>query len=323
MDKSTYFPLDFEAFWSAQKRKAEKSEWQGEWTERDYPISSIRLLNCTFTSFDGTPINGICLLPKHLKKGPLMICYPGYTGDKGFPSYFLKWAMLGLAVAVFDVRGQGLSPDHARYRRAAAVPGWMLLGADAPETYYFTNVIKDGWLQLQWLLSGGLPFSVQDVILNGSSQGGGLALASGALMTMDDDCYNPSFILSDWPFLSDFPDAVEEASEGPYMEIVQYGKRHDPLRRNWEDLMKTLSYVDSVHFASKITSPLYMAIGTADKVTPPSTVFNVFDASPSKEKHIEVYHGYVHEVNPFHEEKKLAYTAEKMSTYSYRKGENQ
>jgi cephalosporin-C deacetylase len=81
----------------------------------------------------------------------------------------------------------------------------------------------------------------------------------------------------------------------------------DPQYKTHETAMRTLGYIDCVHFCEKIHCPALMQIGLEDDVTPPSTVFAAFHNLSSNDKKIEVYPQFSHETNPFHEEKKLAF----------------
>ena len=140
----------------------------------------------------------------------------------------------------------------------------------------------------------------------GGSQGGGLAISAAGLDK------NIDFLVADWPFISHFERALEIATAGPYMEIVNYFKWNDPQYKKHSTIIKTLGYIDCVHFSQSITCPTLMGVGLEDSVTPPSTVFAAYNHLNSTEKQLEVYPQFVHEMNPFHEEKKLAFVANQL-----------
>lgn len=147
------------------------------------------------------------------------------------------------------------------------------------------------------------PYNITKLGVMGGSQGGGLAISAAGLES------SVEFLIADCPFISHFEKALEIAVSGPYMEIADYFKWNDPECDKYNEVLKTLGYIDSVHFCQKIKCATLMAVGLKDTVTPPLTVFAAFNHIQSVEKQIKVYPQFGHELNPFHEEKKLAFVA--------------
>ncbi|MFC4557972.1 acetylxylan esterase [Virgibacillus kekensis] len=294
-------PDNFDSFWFEQSNKMNDIQPQVTFEPRVYPVPTIDVVDITFKSWDETPLNGILVTPKATKACPVIVCFPGYTGSCGLPVDHLKWTSLGFAVYVFDVRGQGTSPDFGKYQNGSRIPGWMLQGIHSHENYYYTNVYKDILMQLKWIRSEDSPVHQTKLGVMGSSQGGGLALSTAGLDREVD------FVLADWPFLAHFRRALDVALSGPYMEIVNYFKWNDPQYKTHSQVMETLSYIDSLHFCETITCPVLMAAGLEDAITPPSTVFAAFNHIRSTNKMIEIYPQFTHELNPFHDEKKLEF----------------
>lgn len=299
-------PADFDSFWSKQKDRmtAIKPKVAVEW--RDYSVPTVEVADIAFESWDGTPLKGLLVKPKSVKKCPIVLSFHGYTGSRGLPIDYLKWTALGIAVLTFDIRGQGDSPDFAQYGNGSRIPGWMLNGIHEPENYYYTNVYRDILVQLNWMRASDFPITVTKLGLVGSSQGGGLALSAAGLDR------NVDFVVADFPFIAHFERALETALNGPYLEIVNYFKWNDPQYKTYEQVMLTLGYIDCVHFCDSISCPALLAIGLEDSVTPPSTVFAAYNHIHSSEKRIEVYPQFPHEINPFHEEKKLEFVMKQL-----------
>lgn len=297
-------PNDFDQFWHQQKEAMKTIEPKVKVKWRDYPVPTVEVADLTIESWDDTPLTGLFIKPKSAKECPVMMSFHGYTGSRGLPIDYLKWTSLGVAVYAFDVRGQGDSPDFANYANGSRIPGWMLHSIQDPASYYYTNVYKDILLQLQWIKSPLAPMKPTKLGLAGASQGGGLALSAASLEE------NIDFVIADFPFMTHFDRALEVALSGPYMEIVNYFKLHDPEYKTYDQVMRTLGYIDSIHFCDSIICPTFMAIGLEDSTTPPSTAFAAFNHIRSSEKSIEVYPQFTHEPNPFHEEKKLSFINE-------------
>lgn len=297
-------PNDFWDFWDKEKEKLQQSPVNVRIDWRNYPVPTVEVADLLMTSWDGTPLKGLLVKPKRMVKGPVIIGFHGYTGTRGLPVDYMKWTLIGVAIVIFDVRGQSESPDYASYENGSRVPGWMLNGIYNPERYYFTNVYRDVLTQLNWVRSDEFPIHVTKLGAMGGSQGGGLSLVAAGLDQKLD------FLLSDYPFLAHFERALEIALSGPYMEFTTFFKWNDAQYETYEEVLRTLGYVDCVHFCERITCPTLMSIGLEDAVTPPSTVFAAFHHLESVQKTLEVYPQFEHEFNVFHEEKKIKFVVD-------------
>jgi cephalosporin-C deacetylase len=291
-------PNDFAEFWREQKYIVRNSSTRCELTRRNYPVKEVEVYDLVLYSFDETPIKGVLVKPVKDGEIPLIHVFHGYTGDSALVADYLKWALLGIAVVSFDVRGQGKTPDYARYDNGSRTPGWMIQGILDRNNYYFVNVYKDIIAQLEWSKNS-LPFKIGTMGALGASQGGGLALAAAGLEP------EIKFMVADWPFITHFERVLEEATAGPYLEIVQYFKNIDPQYNTYKKVMDTISYMDALNFCPDISAPALMGIGMLDNVTPPSAAFAAYNHLNSEDKKMEVYPQYVHEPNPFHEEKRI------------------
>lgn len=300
-------PKDFDAFWQRHKQSVNEIEPHVAVEYRSYPAPTVDVFDLIIDSWDGTPLHGVLVKPKGMTFCPVMLSFAGYTGDRGRPIDYLKWTSLGVAIYSFDIRGQGDSPDHAKYPNGSRIPGWILQGIKDPEKYYYTHVYKDILLQLKWIRSNHKVVNPSKIGLVGSSQGGGLALSTAGLDG------NIDFVVADYPFITHFEKALEVAKTGAYLELINYFKIHDPQHKTYDQVMQTLGYVDSLHFCEQITCPVLMSTGLEDTSTPSITAFAVYNHIHSREKTIEVYPNYMHEGIPEHEEKKLTFIRERTS----------
>ncbi|MGW0654440.1 acetylxylan esterase, partial [Streptomyces umbrinus] len=114
-----------------------------------------------------------------------------------------------------------------------------------------------------------------------------------------------SAVAPDVPFLCDYPRATTLTDRDPYREIGNYLKTH---RGRTEQVLRTLSYFDGVHFAARGRAPALFSAALEDQTCPPSTVFAAFNAWGHDDKAIEVYDFNDHEGGgPFQEAVKLAW----------------
>jgi cephalosporin-C deacetylase len=154
----------------------------------------------------------------------------------------------------------------------------MTLGIDDPQSYYYRRVFTDAVLAVDAARAHPL-VDPDRVVLQGGSQGGGIALAASALTT------GLVGVVADVPFLCGFRRAIGLVDTHPYAEITQYLHAH----RGAEDrVLRTLSYFDGINFAARATAPALFSVGLMDEVCPPSTVFAAYNHYAA-EKRIEVY----------------------------------
>ena len=114
--------------------------------------------------------------------------------------------------------------------------------------------------------------------MSGSSQGGGLALASAALV--------PQVVAvchADVPFLCDIQRAITLAPDAPYTEVPEF------LAHNVDLIpaaLDTLRYVDCALLARRITARCLFSVGLMDTICPPSTVFAAYNEITCGQGHI-------------------------------------
>lgn len=299
-------PEDFTAFW--QKKKARVLQYEPEVTINwiDYPVPTIDVGEITLISWDSTPIHGLIVKPKGVAQGPVICSYHGLTGHKGFPVDYLKWTNLGVTAIAFDVRGQGTTPDYARYTNGARSQAWVLKGILDPEEHYYTNIYQDIMAQLNWVANQSVVKPTK-IGVAGSSQGGAQSAAAAGLMPELID-----FALIDCPFMTYVGPTMQKATDGSYLAVKDYFKLSDAAFEEAHLIESTFSYVDTLYFADKITCPVIMATGLLDGVTPPIAAYALHNCIASKEKQIDAYPRHMHEVVPDHEIKKLMFISKQI-----------
>ncbi|WP_408007814.1 acetylxylan esterase [Pseudalkalibacillus sp. A8] len=289
---------DFLQYWQDMKQQL-SPKVKVDLEKQPYDVKGINLYKGKLLSWDATPLGMMVIEPNtHQRCCTVVVCFHGYTGDYGYPHFYLKYALQGMTVVSFDVRGQGFTPDYALYSNGHRIPGWMLKGIEEPNSYYYTNIYRDLIVALNWVKES---FNADLMIVEGSSQGGGLALAAGAL------CDHVDVILAGCPFLANFERAFQIAMSGPHMEIVNFFKTQDPQYTLKDQIFITLSYIDVMNFAPLISCPVLLSAGLEDSCTPPSTIYAIYNHLESEVRQLEVYPQHGHEHIPDFEEKKLSF----------------
>lgn len=277
-------PAGFDAFWRETLVPPPSPSTELTFRETDAGLAAFEVHDVTFPGFAGEPIKAWLIVPRG-RTGPLpcIVEYVGYGRGRGLPVEWLVWASVGYAHLIVDARGQGGQWSAGETPDRAAVddphfPGFVTRGIQDPETYYYRRLIADSVRAVDAVLDHPAVDPAR-IVVCGTSQGGGLALAVAALRT------DIAALLCDVPFLCDVRRATEITDAHPYAEISGYLRIH---RTATERVFATLAYFDGVNFAPRATSPALFSVGLMDEICPPSTVFAAFN-SYAGEKRISVW----------------------------------
>jgi cephalosporin-C deacetylase len=301
-------PDDLDAFWTDTLASARAHDLDARFERVDNGLALVETFDVRFRGFDGQTVRGWLQLPVG-RSGPVpaVVEYIGYGGGRGLPHERLLYALAGYAHLVMDTRGQGSSwsvgetpdPDPTG---APAHPGFMTRGVLDPRTYYYRRLYADAVRAVEAVRSHPA-VDPGRVAVTGISQGGGVAIAAGALVP------DLRGVAPDVPFLCDFPRAITLTDRIPYVEIATYLKAH---RDQVEAVLRTLSYVDGAILSRRGTAPALFSVALMDVTCPPSTVYAAYNAWAG-EKRIVEYPFNDHEGGQaFHDRVKLPWLAERL-----------
>ncbi|KQR08385.1 acetylxylan esterase [Cellulomonas sp. Leaf334] len=265
-------PPDLDEFWAASIAGARGHDVLVDVVPVGTGLTLVDTWDVTFAGFDGQPVRAWYTRPAGVTEDlPAVVEYLGYGRGRGLPQERLTWAVAGYAHLLVDTRGQGGqygsggdTPDPVGSDPAA--PGFVTRGILDPATYYYRRVFTDA---VRAVDAARALRGVAQVAVVGNSQGGGIALAVAGLAP------DLAAVMVSAPFLCDIPRALAITDADPYGEIVRYLAVH---RGAADQVLRTLSYVDGVHFAARATAPALFATGLRDTVCPPSTVFAAHNA---------------------------------------------
>ncbi|MGE5135396.1 MAG: acetylxylan esterase [Gemmatimonadota bacterium] len=268
----------------------------------------LRVYDAEFSGAGGDRIRGWYLLPPgspapDAGAGPaaVVVKFVGYGGGRGLPVEHALLPAAGFATFVMDVRGQGGRWTVGATGDPAAGAGpelstVMTRGLASPEDYYYTRLFTDAVRAAE--TAAGLAAPGARLAVAGASQGGGLALATAALLGGA-----VAVCHADVPFLCDIGRAVTLAPKAPYTEVAEFLANHTGLV---DAALNTLCYVDCALLASRITAECLLSVGLMDDICPPSTVFAAYNAIRSG-KDIAVHPFGVHVVPGSHTQRQLAH----------------
>lgn len=276
-------PADFDEFWTATLAASRARAGAPRWHRIDAGYSELITEDVEFDGFDGQPVRGWFIAPRHVA-GPLpvVVSYLGYGGGRGLIGSWSQFPAAGIAQFVMDTRGQGSGyrPGDTRDGpyTGPRTGGVMTVGIDDRDEYYYRRVFTDALLAVD-AVRAHPRVDPELVVVQGGSQGGGIALAAAGLAE------GLAGVVADVPFLCGFRRAIGMVDTDPYGEIARYLRVH---RGAEERVLRTLSYFDGVNFAARASAPALFSVGLMDEVCPPSTVFAAHNHY-SGPKRIEVY----------------------------------
>lgn len=267
-------PTDFNQFWAATLDETRSHPLNPIFEPVDVGLVTVDVFDVTFNGYGGQPIKGWLLLPRQRSEPlPCVVEYVGYGGGRGLPFEWLLWSSAGFAHFVMDTRGQasvwrqGDTPDLQPDGSSPHAPGFMTLGVDSPQTYYYRRLFTDAVRAVE--AAQAHPAVDPDrIAVSGGSQGGGVTLAAAGLSSQ------VKAAMPDVPFLCHFRRAVTITDNFPYQEIVTYCRTH---RRALDEVFATLDYFDGMHFAARASAPALFSTALMDMTCPPSTVFAAYN----------------------------------------------
>lgn len=268
-------PEGLRDFWTRTLDEAAAHDLDARFDPHESRLRTVDVLDVSFRGFAGQPVSGWLVLPRD-RSGPLpcVVQYIGYGGGRGLAHERLDWSAFGFAHLVMDSRGQGSdgaqgsTADHDDHGAPPHVPGFLTLGLPDPERHYYRRMFTDAVRAVEAARSHP-DVDAHAVVVSGHSQGGGLALAAGALRSwvLDDP---PAAVLADAPFLCHIRRGAEMAGDGPYLEVARWCGTH---RDRAEDALRALAHVDAAVLSAYASPPALLSVALRDEVCPPSTVF--------------------------------------------------
>ena len=255
-------PDDFDQFWGAILSGLAEEPLSANVTPD--PLRSneeVKVFQATYRSLDGLEIFGWYSVPA---KGdgpfPAILVLPGYKSE---PALRRDWGRKGVAVLSVAVRGKLPSSDTFN----PGYPGLLTHGIESRDTYGYRGVISDCSRGVDFLLSRP-EIDSERIFCCGSSQGGGLTLATAGLRS------EIKGGVSGYPFLCSYPESMRMLRSYPYDELSCYLRAY-PERE--EQMLETLRYFDGVNFATRIRCPMVVGIALEDEVCPPETSYAAYD----------------------------------------------
>ena len=264
----TKLPADFNAFW--EKTMAEAAQCPMKYTIEPAPEYSSEKSDCYLVKLQcfrpGSYIYGYLTRPKVPGKYPVVLSPPG-AGIKTIkePKRHIYYADEGFIRLEIEIHGLNPTLSEEEFKEISSAFGnYLSYGIDNRDNYYMKKVYMACVRAIDYLTS--LPdWDGKNVIVQGGSQGGALALITAGLDKRVTAC------VANHPALSDMA-GYKAGRAGGYPHFFKKYKGMDTPEK-----VKTMAYYDVVNFARQIKVPVYMTWGYNDNTCPPTTSYIVYN----------------------------------------------
>lgn len=265
-----YVPEDFDVFWeeAAAEAMAAPLEFrrvpQGDQLREGFTIEAI-----AFRSVTGSTLHGWIAAPEGAHRERSFLWIPPYSRWSMLPNEYGTRA--GFVSMSFNFFGEG--PFHQEDYTPER--GYFAEGVFDPRTFVFRRMAQDALIALR-VMEAQPEVDEARMGASGMSQGGGMALWLSTLTN------KVKAVAADMPFFGGLPWVfAQPVRRYPLKELID-AMESETLGR--ERIMHTLSYFDTVNFATRVKVPTLVTAGLKDPAVRPEQVRAIFAAIPAKEK---------------------------------------
>lgn len=269
----TRMPDDFIDFWTSNIR--ESSEFPLKYTKEIAKEYCTEQIDCylikLFLNTKGQAIYGYLFYPKNAKSGscPVVLSPPG-AGIKTIkePLRHKYYAEKGCIRLEFEIHGLNPTMSEEEFKEISNAfngkeNGYLTNGLDNRDNYYMKRVYLACTRCIDLLTS--LPeWDGKNVIVQGGSQGGALAMVTAGLDKRVTAC------VANHPALSDMAGYMAGRAGG-------YPHFFRTKGMDSKEKLETMAYYDVVNFARLIKADTFMTWGFNDNTCPPTTSYTVFN----------------------------------------------
>lgn len=272
LEAFTQMPSDFMEFWGNARASLQKLPLK--YTVEPMPSLSSDMFECSLVKLEvsrqGQVIYGYLFVPSEAAPGscPVVVSPPGagiktirdplrhrYYPENGFIRFEME--IHGLDPRMTDEQFGEISKAFGGKEN-----GYLVNGLDNRDNYYMKRVYLSLTRAVDFLTS--LPqWDGRNVIMQGGSQGGALAIVGAALDERVTAC------VANHPALSDMA-RYSVGKTGGYPHLHREGMLTP-------EKIETLRYYDVVNFARMLRVPVLLTWGYNDNTCPPTTSYIVYN----------------------------------------------
>lgn len=273
-----YVPEDFDAFWREAYEEALGAPLDFHRAIQDEQVLPRHLVErLTFRGPRGETLHGWFAYPEDARRAPAFLWVPPYGREALLPNVY--GTREGMASLSFNLHGL----DAFHQEKYVPSRGYLAEGALEPGTWVFRALAQRCLVALR-VLQAQIEADEDRIGCMGMSQGGGLAVWMGAL------CPFVRAVCADMPFLCAMRETLARRLYHYPLKELQDVYETIPLGR--ERVLNTLSYYDTVNFATRCTKPTQVSLGLRDPSARPENVRAAHRTLAGRSHLIEYDHGH-------------------------------
>lgn len=273
-----YVPEDFDAFWRDAVEEAVHAPLDFHRQIQDEQVLPRHLVErLTFRGPEGETLYGWFAFPEDARREPAFLWVPPYGRESLLPNaYGTREGMTSLS---FNLHGL----DAFHQEKYVPARGYFAEGALEPDTWVYRRLAQRCLVALR-VLQAQIEADEDRIGCMGMSQGAGLAIWMGAL------CPFVRAVCADMPFLCAMRETLANRLYRYPLKELQDLYEDIPLGR--ERVLNTISYYDTVNFATRCTKPTHVSLGLKDPSARPDNVRAAYRALPGISRLVEYDHGH-------------------------------
>jgi cephalosporin-C deacetylase-like acetyl esterase len=262
-------PEDFDAFWSAQKKKLAAIPINPRLTPVKSPQAEVECFDLQADSV-GAPVSGYFAKPVGAKPKslPIMLTVHGAGVRSSGLGTAANWAKQGFLALDINAHGiaNGKPAEFYRDLERGELSGYRQRGRESRETVYFLGMFLRLVRAIDFLTAQP-EWDGRVLVVHGSSQGGAQSIVAAGLDS------RVTFFAAGVAAMCDHSGAMANRISG-WPKLVPLGEDGRPDAK----VLEAARYYDMVNFASRITVPGIMTVGFIDTTCPPTSVYAAYNA---------------------------------------------
>jgi len=264
-------PEDFARFWEGRKAELAKTPIDAVLVKSEkYSTPKVSVYKVRLANVGGTHVYGWLGVPAGPGPFPVILTLPwaGVYPIEGNPDgYWIRHAKDGyLAMGIIIHDCEPDLPEDV-YDELPQVSGYPSGGMESRDTCYFLRAFL-GCVRAVDYLAARPDWDKKNIILRGSSQGGGLSIVTAGL------------------------DRRVTAVAAAVPALCEHGGDFYGRPRGWPGLVPSgnekarnvSAYFDAVNFARHIRCPVFVSVGLIDTTCPPMTVYSAFNVMQGRKR---------------------------------------
>ena len=269
-------PEDFDDFWNEQKARLKDVPYKPELTPVKSPSETIECFDVQIPCVPPRPVSGYFARPAGAKpkRLPAMLFVHG-AGVRSSSLNEVVNAVQKYQVLAMDINAHGIPNGQldAYYKSLSEgeLKGYPSFGRDKRETCYFLGMFLRLVRAMEFLTKQP-EWDGKTLIVVGSSQGGGQAIAAAALDS------RVTLISAGVPALCDHSGKIVNRINGWPKLVPDIDKKPDSI------VLDAARYFDAMNFATRVKAAAVVSVGFIDATCPPTSVYAAYNNLPGKKQ---------------------------------------